>query len=142
MSPLVNPLHDILPLLVGSAVAIAFVHLVVRQSEPEKIPPVAKYFNEWGVTIASLMTVGASFVALYYVGFQTTSGVIGISYVLLVFAFLFLIVAFLIPAIINAIPPLWTRTFYPQFEKAQSQDAEEIREAIHTIQDAEETTTE
>jgi len=142
LSPLVNPLREILPLFVGSGVAIAFVHLVVKQSEPERIPPLAKNVNAWGVTIASFSTVAASFIALYYVGFQTTSRVFEISYGLLMFAFLILTVAFLIPAILNAIPPLWTRTYYPQFEIAQSKDVAEAKEATGTVEDAEEATTE
>ena len=142
MSPLIDPLRDILPLFVGSGVAIAFVNLVVKQSEPERIPPIARRLNQWGADIASLATIAASFTALYYVGFQTTSNVIGVSYSLLVSAFLLLVVAFLIPPILNAIHPLWRRTFYRQFEAAQSKDARDAEAAIRRAENTEETTTE
>lgn len=142
MTPLIDSLREILPLFVGSGVSIAFVNLVVRQSEPERIPPIARRINQWGVDIASLTTVAASVVALYYAGFRTTSNVVAVSYGLLVFAFLLLIVAFLIPPILNAIHPLWRRTFYPQFEAAQSKDAEDVKAATRRAEDTEETTTE
>lgn len=142
MSLLISSLHDIYPLLVGSGVAIAFVHLVDRQSKPEKIPPFARRCNVWGATLASLCTVAASFTALYYAGLYTKSSMIEASYALLMLAFLFLILAFLIPTIVNFIHPLWARSFYSQFEKAQAKDAKEAREAIHRAEDADETTTE
>lgn len=143
MSPLVNPLSDILPLLVGSGVAIAFVHLVDRQSVPERIPLVAKQVNDWGITIASLLIVIAAFVALCYVTFQTTVSLVTTSYYLLMLAFIFLIIAFLFPAIINTIPYLWVRYFYSQFELAQSKDIEEVKKAIaKEIEDGRKTTIE
>lgn len=143
MNPLVSALSDILPLLVGSGVAIAFVHLVVKQSEPERVPPLARYFNVWGATVATLVIVLASFAALYHVGFFTTTilDLIWISYSLLFSGFVLLIIAFLIPAVINAIPYLWAKTFYPQFEEAQSKDVEEAKEAKYK-KEAEETKTE
>lgn len=135
MSPLVNPLREILPLLVGSVAAIAFVHLVVRQSEPERIPRIAKYVNEWGATLASFIIVIAAFLALWYVNSQTVVILISVSYTLLVTAFMLLIIAFIVPAIINAIPSLWVRTYYVQFETAQSKDIEEAKKAIAKTED-------
>lgn len=142
MSPLIETLREILPLFVGSGVSIAFVNLVVRQSKPERIPPMARRLNQWGVDIASLTTVAASVTALYYAGFRPTSNVITVSYGLLVAAFLLLIVAFIIPPIFNAIHPLWRKTFYPQFEAAQAKDAKGVKAAARGAEGTEETTSE
>lgn len=142
MSPLVSPLRDILPLLVGSGVAIAFVTLVVKQSESGKIPYVAKKVNELGAVIASCIAIIVALLALWYVGSQTIVSLISASYKLLIFAFILLFVAFIVPAIFNAIPSLWVRTFYTQFDAAQSKDIEEAKKAIVKTEDGGKTTTE
>lgn len=142
MSELINSLRDVYPILVGSGVAIAFVHLVDKQSKPEKIPPVARFINVLGAIFASLCAVAASFVALHYAGFYTKQIMVGVSYVLLWSAFLFLILAFITPIAMNFVGPLWVRFYYSQFERAQAKDVEEVREAMHGDEETDENTVE
>jgi ABC-type Fe3+-siderophore transport system permease subunit len=130
LHPLASPLRDILPLLVGSAFVIAFVSLVAKQSETQRIPSVAKKANDWLIIIASLIALIAAFLAIWYVGSSTAKNLVYVSYELLKIAFAILFIAFLFPFIINAITPLWRKYFYTQFEEVQSKDLEEARKAI------------
>lgn len=136
MHPLASLLRDILPLLVASALVVAFVPLVTRQTEHEKTPRVARKVNEWGITIASLIAFVSAFLALWYASSSTASTLIWVSYGLLMLAFIILFMAFLTPFIINMIPCLWTRVYYTQFEVAQSEDLKEAKKAIARLKGA------
>lgn len=136
MHPLAEPLRDILPLLVGSALALAFVPLVATQWGPERIPSVARKVNGWGIAIAPVIVFAAAFLALWYVGSSTAETLMWVSYGLLILAFIILVTAFLVPVIINTIPALWIRTYYTQFEEVQFKDLEEARKAIEKLRGA------
>ncbi|HEY54860.1 MAG TPA: hypothetical protein G4N91_01075 [Dehalococcoidia bacterium] len=96
----------------------------------------ARKVNTWGITIAPLMVIVAAFLALWYVGSSTAETLVCASYELLKLAFIILFIAFLAPVIINAIHPFWRRTFYTQFEGAQSKDLEEVKKAIARLKGA------
>lgn len=141
MHTLVDSLHDIYPLIIGAGVALAFTELIVKQSKPERIPPIARKVNEFGIAAVPLMAIVVVFVALQYSFTQQNLSLFSISYALLWFAYLVLIMAFLVP-IVFTIPPFWRKSFYSQFEAAQSKDVLEAEEARRRMQDAEQSTTE